>query len=341
MDDFSWGATRVVQGEKKGESHGSAEGEFDSSDIVMKRYVEFERERRWRAGIESRDAPSDAGGMSTMGSYTDEKPQPTLPDDRGALGRLDSVPLLELPAPLGTDSRQRPGPSSPPGAMGASSGSRSPPLSPSGQTNPWASTSGVGPVVPSSPPPLGAQLSNSDASAMARQHLFGSMTAGAPRPPALVRPPGTLSPPSRPMATAPPGPVSPPSFRGKVSSPPPMYTGTGPGSPPVRPLSSGPNPWASVASTAAGSRPPLPGFHGSSAVQSQQTPAVRAPSTVAQAPKDVRRVSLVDDGPVAQADGGMRQVVRGARRQTSVNSGGAASPASPSLNASNPFQRPK
>ena len=340
MDDFSWGATRVVQGEKKGESHGSVEGEFDSSDIVMKRYVEFERERRWRAGMESRDAPSDAGGMSTMGSYTDEKPQPTLPDDRGALGRLDSVPLLELPAPLGTDSRQRPGPSSPPGAMGAASGSRSPPLSPSGQTNPWASTSGAGAVVPSSPPPLGAQSSNSGASATARQHLFGSMTAGAPRPPTLVRPPGTMSPP-RPMAMAPPGPVSPPSFRGKVSSPPPMYTGAGPGSPPVRPLPSGPNPWASVASTAGGSRQPLPGAHGSSAMPSQQTPAVRAPSTLAQAPKDVRRVSLVDDGPVAQADGGMRQVVRGARRQTSVNSGGAASPASPSFNASNPFQRPK
>ena len=78
---------------------------------------------------------------------------------------------MELPAPLGTDSRQRPGPSSPPGAMGAASGSRSPPLSPSGQTNPWASTSGAGAVVPSSPPPLGAQSSNSGASATARQHF--------------------------------------------------------------------------------------------------------------------------------------------------------------------------
>ncbi|WWC68915.1 uncharacterized protein I206_102851 [Kwoniella pini CBS 10737] len=56
MDDFSWGETRKVVGETKEASHGDKEGTFDSSHIVMKRWVEFERERRWRNGTESRDS---------------------------------------------------------------------------------------------------------------------------------------------------------------------------------------------------------------------------------------------------------------------------------------------
>ncbi|WVQ83493.1 hypothetical protein IAT38_005634 [Cryptococcus sp. DSM 104549] len=58
MDDFSWGATREIEGAagKKDEAHGAKEGTFDSSHIVMKRWVEFERERRWRNGTVSRDS---------------------------------------------------------------------------------------------------------------------------------------------------------------------------------------------------------------------------------------------------------------------------------------------
>ncbi|WWC87585.1 uncharacterized protein L201_002475 [Kwoniella dendrophila CBS 6074] len=56
MDDFSWGETRKIAGETKEASHGDKEGTFDSSHIVMKRWVEFERERRWRNGTESRDS---------------------------------------------------------------------------------------------------------------------------------------------------------------------------------------------------------------------------------------------------------------------------------------------
>lgn len=41
----SRGDTRRVEGELKGGSHGE-EGEFDSSQIVMKRWAEFERDRR-------------------------------------------------------------------------------------------------------------------------------------------------------------------------------------------------------------------------------------------------------------------------------------------------------
>ena len=57
FDDFSWGQTRQVAGEKaSGGNHGDKEGEFDSSHIVMKRWAEFERERRWKAGSQSRDS---------------------------------------------------------------------------------------------------------------------------------------------------------------------------------------------------------------------------------------------------------------------------------------------
>ncbi|KAG7660661.1 CHS3 [[Candida] subhashii] len=46
FDDFSWGETRTVVGEAKGESHGGIEGKFDPSRIRMKRWREWERDRR-------------------------------------------------------------------------------------------------------------------------------------------------------------------------------------------------------------------------------------------------------------------------------------------------------
>jgi chitin synthase len=48
FDDFSWGDTRKTAGETKKGGHGEQEGEFDSSKITMKRWAEFERERRTR-----------------------------------------------------------------------------------------------------------------------------------------------------------------------------------------------------------------------------------------------------------------------------------------------------
>ncbi|KAG0375497.1 Chitin synthase, class 3 [Mortierella sp. AD032] len=53
FDDFSWGQTRKVQGEgdPKTDVHGGKEGEFDSSKIVMKKWCEFEREKRIKLGL--------------------------------------------------------------------------------------------------------------------------------------------------------------------------------------------------------------------------------------------------------------------------------------------------
>ncbi|KAG5357726.1 Chitin synthase 3 [Yarrowia sp. B02] len=47
FDDFSWGDTRQVAGEKKGAGgHDEEDGEFDSSQIVMKRWRDFEMDKR-------------------------------------------------------------------------------------------------------------------------------------------------------------------------------------------------------------------------------------------------------------------------------------------------------
>ncbi|KAH7035362.1 chitin synthase-domain-containing protein [Microdochium trichocladiopsis] len=48
FDDFSWGETRKTDGEKTKKAGLEYEGEFDSSKITMKRWAEFERDRRMR-----------------------------------------------------------------------------------------------------------------------------------------------------------------------------------------------------------------------------------------------------------------------------------------------------
>ena len=142
MDDFSWGATRMVQGDKGGH-HGDAEGKFDPSNIVMKRWAEFERERRLKSGTHSRDSTYDivhrtgspdragstrysmvssdtfhsnpsqhdsvfnrptAGLLATAAAHAQEGSDVGR---AGARNRLDNVPLLELPAPLGPDAAAR------------------------------------------------------------------------------------------------------------------------------------------------------------------------------------------------------------------------------------------
>ncbi|CAG9939289.1 unnamed protein product [Clonostachys rosea f. rosea IK726] len=49
FDDFSWGDTRKTAGEKTKKAGLEYEGEFDSSKITMKRWAEFEREKRTRS----------------------------------------------------------------------------------------------------------------------------------------------------------------------------------------------------------------------------------------------------------------------------------------------------
>jgi chitin synthase len=67
FDDFSWGDTRKTAGEKTKKAGIEYEGEFDSSKITMKRWGEFEKERRlrsnagWNSGYGSKEGSTTGG----------------------------------------------------------------------------------------------------------------------------------------------------------------------------------------------------------------------------------------------------------------------------------------
>lgn len=66
FDDFSWGETRKTSGEKTKKAGIEYEGEFDSSKITMKRWGEFEKERRLRTTHGGYgDRPSSAGNWGS------------------------------------------------------------------------------------------------------------------------------------------------------------------------------------------------------------------------------------------------------------------------------------
>lgn len=71
FDDFSWGDTRMTEGEAKGAGKGGHEGdgEFDSSKITMKRWGDFEQERRLRAPAGGAGPYGGSDGHQTMSSY--------------------------------------------------------------------------------------------------------------------------------------------------------------------------------------------------------------------------------------------------------------------------------
>ncbi|KAJ7683740.1 chitin synthase-domain-containing protein [Mycena olivaceomarginata] len=66
--------TRVLEGGEAGgkgdEVEGDKEGEFDSSHIVMKQWAEFERERRWKSGTQSRDSDEYFKGKADSNRYS-------------------------------------------------------------------------------------------------------------------------------------------------------------------------------------------------------------------------------------------------------------------------------
>ena len=82
FDDFSWGDTRKTAGEKTKKAGIEYEGEFDSSKITMKRWGEFEKERRlrshagWTSGYGSREGstiwpPPERHGSAAYDTYSD------------------------------------------------------------------------------------------------------------------------------------------------------------------------------------------------------------------------------------------------------------------------------
>lgn len=65
FDDFSWGETRKTAGEKTKKAGIEYEGEFDSSKITMKRWAEFERDRRVQGAYWANSRENLAGGSQS------------------------------------------------------------------------------------------------------------------------------------------------------------------------------------------------------------------------------------------------------------------------------------
>ncbi|KAI8971234.1 chitin synthase [Pilobolus umbonatus] len=63
FDDFTWGETRKVEGEGK-DNHGDKDGEFDSSKITMKKWTDYEHERKVKE-INMRSATSSQQNFSS------------------------------------------------------------------------------------------------------------------------------------------------------------------------------------------------------------------------------------------------------------------------------------
>ncbi|TIB17367.1 hypothetical protein E3P89_00156 [Wallemia ichthyophaga] len=125
FDDFSWGATRQIEGEGAEESHGDKEGEFDPSHIIMKRWAEFERDRRYRTGTNSRDSTDDVSRSARRHDYrrsvnsNHDGGGLTLdalrnPPSSASRGSLTGPPLIELPQPLSTHLNEASGSTPPP-----------------------------------------------------------------------------------------------------------------------------------------------------------------------------------------------------------------------------------
>ncbi|KAI9818972.1 MAG: Chitin synthase, class 3 [Thelocarpon impressellum] len=69
FDDFSWGDTRKTAGEKTKKAGIEYEGEFDSSKITMKRWGDFEKERRVQYAAPAAGWPAQQGGYDQYSEY--------------------------------------------------------------------------------------------------------------------------------------------------------------------------------------------------------------------------------------------------------------------------------
>ncbi|TFL06551.1 chitin synthase [Pterulicium gracile] len=117
FDDFSWGETRKIDG-GGADNHGDKEGEFDSSHIVMKRWAEFERDRRWKSATQSRDsvfadkrndsyryslASNSDSNHPSSGNFDSSTVESAFAANPQSRQRHDSNTVLMLPAPLASN----------------------------------------------------------------------------------------------------------------------------------------------------------------------------------------------------------------------------------------------
>ncbi|RHZ62419.1 hypothetical protein Glove_340g35 [Diversispora epigaea] len=68
FDDFSWGETRKVEGEAKGDDHGKKEGTFDASKVPTKRWEDWERTRLRRIKRQERQRAQNGASVHSQTS---------------------------------------------------------------------------------------------------------------------------------------------------------------------------------------------------------------------------------------------------------------------------------
>ena len=90
----------MVAGEKKEEGHGDENGEFDSSHIAMKRWAEFERDRRFKQNNEASPAAILSNLVATASSVrarTAIPPAAAMIRTRVLFGRMSNAPSVGGP----------------------------------------------------------------------------------------------------------------------------------------------------------------------------------------------------------------------------------------------------
>ncbi|KAG0370603.1 chitin synthase-domain-containing protein [Gamsiella multidivaricata] len=182
FDDFSWGETRKVEGEAKGEAHGNADGIFDASSVPLKRWDDYEKARvRQVKRIERAERQRGQGSPYARSTgapsvYTDDNESDMLSDlgpqqfHHDYNGRqVMSTPLAGNQArPLmgmgGPSPRFAPTSLGSPGSPGAwQQPGPGGPLSPGGQPFPGGPPSpGGGPMMPPPVSPGGMRRNRSD-----------------------------------------------------------------------------------------------------------------------------------------------------------------------------------
>ncbi|OAX34959.1 glycosyltransferase family 2 protein [Rhizopogon vinicolor AM-OR11-026] len=80
FDDFSWGETRKVEGEAKGDGHGSGSGVFDGSSVPLRRWEDWERSRLRKLKRDERRR-RDLERMHPSGYMTSENDMLSAPGD--------------------------------------------------------------------------------------------------------------------------------------------------------------------------------------------------------------------------------------------------------------------
>ncbi|OJJ46146.1 hypothetical protein ASPZODRAFT_16743 [Penicilliopsis zonata CBS 506.65] len=93
FDDFSWGDTRQTAGEKD-KGHDTVDGEFDSSKITMKRWRDFEKDRRLRNAATSVETLPHHHDISHLGRLTTSSPSHSIPGTESLRSKGNASTML-------------------------------------------------------------------------------------------------------------------------------------------------------------------------------------------------------------------------------------------------------